>query len=329
MFGTLLSLLLIAVAIIYLRQRLSYADISKVFDADFYIAKPVTINVYSGIREDLAQTLILPAAKSYIDAPAEYRWIPSDNPLDDLEAGKLDMALVRRVGRAAERPNVGFVGNVMDSTLMLMSPNQYDIHDLMDIANFTNVNIKVNNPAAREVVTDILKVYPEISSNVNITENLNAKGIYAFIVVHPSPEIAELVKNEPMHIVTFSRLNKGDYFINGVTEETFYNEHRFYEKATFDMHRNSVKYYPGLSMRGKLLYYPTLKYKYTLFAHMKFSAPAVKRILQALMKKGIMAETEVAHDPDRLVNTHPGAREVYLEKRLYTDEPRPLIWQGF
>jgi hypothetical protein len=325
----LLSLILIAVVIIYLRSRISLSDITQAFDPEFYIAKPVTINFYSGIREDLTKSLILPAKKAYIDAPAEYNWVQTETPLDDIEEGKLDLAIVRRVGRNAERPNVAFVGNVMDSTLMLMSPNQYDIHDLMDIANFTNVNIIVNNPAARQVVTDILTVYPEIAENVNITENVNARGIYAFVVVHPSPEIAALVRNESMHVVTFNRINKGDYFIKGTTEEDFFNKHRFYEKSTFDMHRNSVKYYPGLSMRGKLLYYPTLKYKYTLFAHKDFSPAAVKRILLDLMGKRIMAETDIAHDPDRLVNTHPGAIEVYLAKQIYTKEPRPPIWQGF
>ena len=327
-FEMLLVILLIAVAIVIL-NTITLTDIGRVFDPNFYIAQPVTIRSYTGIRSELTDNLLLPAAKAYVDAPAEYRWLNTETPLDDMNEGKLDLAVVRRVGNVVSRPNVGFVGNLMNSTLMIMSPNQYNIHDLADLAKVNNVQIKVNNLASMQVMRDILKMYPDIT-NVTVTENATiAPAVYAFLVVHPSPEIAALVKGEPMHVVTMNKLNKGDYYVAGETEEKFYNENRFYEKATFDMHRNAVKYYPGLSMRGKLLYYPTIKYKYALFAHMKFSPDAVKRILLNLMSKRIMSETEVAHDPDRLVNTHPGAREVYLSKRIYTDEPRPPIWQGF
>ncbi len=327
----LFGLLLIAVVIAIL-NTLTFTDIGKVFDSSYYIAKPVTIRSYSGIRADVTQKLILPAAEAYIDAPAEYQWFNTETPLDDMNEGKLDLAIVRRVGKAVTRPNVGFVGNVMDSTLIMMSPNQFNIHDLEDLANFTNVQIKVNNSASLQVMNDILKAYPNIMPNVTVTETPTGRpAVYAYLVVHPSPEIAAQVRAEPMHVVTMNKLNKGDYFVTGETEEAFYNENRFYEKATFDMHRNAVKYYPGLSMRGKLLYYPTIKYKYALFAHMKFSPEAVKRILLSLMRKrnGAMAATDIAYDPDRLVNTHPGAREVYLAKRIYTDEPRPPIWEGF
>jgi hypothetical protein len=327
-FEMLLVILLIAVAIVIL-NTITLTDIGRVFDPKFYIAQPVTIRSYTTVRSDVTDSIILPAAKAYVDAPAEYRWVDTETPLDDMNEGNLDLAIVRRVGNVASRPNVGFVGNLMNSTMMIMSPNQYNIYDLADLAKVNNVQIKVNNVASMQVMKDILKMYPDIT-NVTVTENATiAPAVYAFLVVHPSPEISILVKAEPMHVVTMNKLNKGDYFVAGETEQKFYKENLFYEKASFDMHRNAVKYYPGLSMRGKLLYYPTIQYKYALFANMKFSSDAVKRILLNLMSKRIMSETEVAYDPDRLVNTHPGAREVYLSKRIYTDEPRPPIWQGF
>lgn len=294
-----------------------------VFRPEYYIAKPVNIRVYSEIN---TEKMLLPAEQAYIDAPAKYEPVQSDHPLTDLNNGNIDIAIVRRTGHVGYHKNIGFVGNMLDSTLMLLSPNSVAVHDFMDLAHVENPVIHVNNYEAGQMMRDIAMMYPEIK--VTITNNSNNPTIYAFLMVHPAPAIANLVKERPMHAVTIARINNGDYTVK-LNERQFFSRHRHYEKANFDMRLIAVKHYPGLSIRGQLLYYPTIKYKYTMFANTQFSPAAIKRILTFLIEQKKLPLTDIAYEPEKEVQTHPGARQVYLERKIYTYTPLPEIWQGF
>jgi hypothetical protein len=286
--------------------------------------------------------MLPPAQQIYQEAPATYQFqftASSGNAtaevLQTMNDGELDLAVVPRVTDriGASYPRVRFVGNLLNSALILMSPNEYNIQDLSDLSRVQSGLILANSPFTVTVVQDILSSYPNyMVKNIRVSVNAaNEKPLmYAFLAVHPSAEIANLVKEKPMHVVTMSKINNGNYFISQ-KEKPFYRKHLHYEKASFDMHRDGVKYYPGLSIRGQLLYYPTIKYKYSLYARAEFSDQAVQRLLQELLdkRKTTLALTEVAYNPDESLATHAGARTVYFSKQIYTTEPRPPIWDGF
>jgi len=298
------------------------------------------------MREAVFRKTILPAEKAYTEAPASYKLIDTTTPLNDLNNGLLDIAIVRRVSPPRQSDEseeneendknnkYGFVGNVMESVLLIFAPNNGisgTIHDLSDLKSLTGVTIRVNNPAARQMLTDILDMYPEASGDVRLVdpEDSTEPTMYAFLVIHPHPEVASLVKSRPMHVVTMQRINGGDYFVSGQVEEKFYKQHIHYEKGNFNMHYDGVKYYPGLSIRGQLLYYPTVKYKYSMYARLDFSEQAIYNILVDLMNKGRLSQSEISFERDKSMLTHPGARKVYIKRGLYTYKPRPEIWQGF
>ena len=299
------------------------------FDPQFYIAQPVTIRVSSSIGEEPLKKMFLPAKIIYAEAPANYQFLPSNDPLDDIDKNRLDLAVVQRVGDIKNTTNARFVGNLVESTLILMSPNQYPIQDFSDLRTVKSAIIKVDSPATAIVVQDLLNTYPEISG-ITISESATAVKpiMYAFMASHPSATIAKAVKQEPMHVVTISKINNGNYFISDA-EKPFYSKHLHYEKASFDMHNEGVKYYPGLSIRGQLLYYPTIKYKYAVYARADFSSIAIEKLLQGIVDKSVMPIAEIGYNPDENVPTHIGARKVYMRQSIYTKQPRPPIWQGF
>jgi hypothetical protein len=319
-------LILVIVILIFSNDLLPKLNV--VFDPQFYIAKPVTIRVH--LPRTFNYTLPDPQ-KIYTEAPAKYEYITSsEDPLNDLETGRLDIVGEQRVEQQESRKNVRFVANVQESVLILMSPNQYPIQDISDLAKLLQPPIiKVNNKAAELVVRDILNEYPGVNSkDMKISTDVENPIMYAFLTVQPSTEISDLVKNSPMHVVTMNKINTGNYFVLE-TEKPFYRKHIHYEKTSFDMHTQGVKYYPGLSIRGQLMYYPTIKCKYAIYAHESFSDAAVERLLTYILKQKTMALTETAYNPDESIPTHTGARKIYQREKIYTKKPRPPIWQGF
>ncbi len=325
-------LILVIVILIFSKDLLP--KLNAVFDPQFYIAQPVTIRVAGEFNYKLPD-----AQKIYTEAPAKYEYVEAKDPLKDIERGILDIAIEQRV-QQEPRKRVRFVANVKESTLILMSPNQYPIQDVSDLSKLSRAPIiKVNNKAAEIVVRDILNEYPDVNSGDMTISTMSTSSpistisadnpiMYAFLTTQPSAEISELVKNTPMHLVTMNKINTGNYFVLE-SEKPFYRKNIHYEKTSFDMHTQGVKYYPGLSIRGQLLYYPTIKCKYAIYAHEDFPAAAIERLLTDILNQKTMTLTETAYNPDESIPTHQGARKIYQRAQIYTKEPRPPIWQGF
>jgi hypothetical protein len=327
----LLTVVLILIIIMTYRSLGSpdiISSVGAIFDPQFYIAQPVTIRVSSSIDK----AIFPPAKYIYQEAPATYTFEKYDDPLSAIEKGQLDLSIVQYSDKSkskSEESSTTFVANVMEAKLILMSPNQYPIQDLSDMKTVQSAVIQVSDLQTANMVKDLLNYYTDLSQEIKIIIGPAENPImYGFLTVHPSKDIANLVKAEPMHVVTMSKINNGNYFVSD-TEKPFFKKYLKYEKTSFDMHNQGVKYYPGLSIRGQLLYYPTIKSKYTLYARDGFSDLAVKRLLQSIIDKNIMPLAEIGYNPDESVQTHRGAREIYEKMKLYTKEPRKPIWQGF
>jgi hypothetical protein len=307
--------MIIVILMLILMYMAFKSEIWKMFDPQFYIAQPVDIKIYSGIGE----LPLPPANKIYKEAPAKYTYQSKPQDADII------------IQNFYKGESVRFVANMLESTVILMAPNEFSVQDLSDLKNVESAVIGANNPEAVTVMQDLLAEYPDVSGiKVKVsTEITNEKPLmYAFVTRHPSKEIANLVKSQPMHVVTMNKINNGNYFVSD-SEKPFYRKHEIYQKASFDMHKDGVKYYPGLSIRGQLLYYPTIKFYYSIYARADFPAVAVERLLDELLLKTRMPLADVAYNPDKSVETHDGARRVYFRKSIYTTEPRPEIWQGF
>jgi hypothetical protein len=293
------------------------------FDPQFYVAQPVTIRVFSSIHS-ITKNIFPPAQSIYTDAPASYEFEFNENT-----QAPLDLFVT------SERPKeYAFVGNVMDSKLILMSPNQFPLQDLSDLKQIQSAVIQVPDNGTANVIKNLISEYPDVTVTgikIRIGAGVEQPIMYAFMMMNngnASPEIAKLVRQEPMHVVTMSKINNGNYFVSD-TEKPFFEKHKAYEKSSFDMHNEGVKFYPGLSIRGQLLYYPTIKYKYTLYARTDFSTDAVNRLLTHIIDKKIMPLAEVGYNPEESLPTHRGALEVYQKLNIYTKKPRQPIWQGF
>ena len=214
-----------------------------------------------------------------------------------------------------------FVANVNNANLLLLVPNEYNsLIDFNDIIKY-KVKIKVTDQITLAVVKDIIDYYPKyITDNIiDVGLEVENAAIYAIVTSHPNTEINNLLENfDGMHLITINRINSGDYFIKD-KERNFFRRHPYYSKSTFDLLKDSQKYYPKIKRQGNRLYYPTLSLKYSLFSKTgKDLQEPISDIINSLINRKILTQNEIANDHIK-GDMHEDAIKVYRNKHIFKD----------
>uniref|UniRef100_A0A6C0J7S1 Uncharacterized protein n=1 Tax=viral metagenome TaxID=1070528 RepID=A0A6C0J7S1_9ZZZZ len=224
-----------------------------------------------------------------------------------------------------------FIANLHQPVLILLSPDRYGMSDFNDILySKCKVKIAVSSKTSPEytMISDILKEYPkELNNNTEIillNEHSNYElgkdyQIHALLLQRTLGHgiVKKLTEQQPIHLMTITRINKGDYFISD-HEKFFFKEHTYYNKALYDIHK-ARKHFPYLSHIGHqndFLYLPTIECKFILLAKKHVTLDTIDKIIKELLvlytKRKIkdMTILNIAHNMSKLP-FHKSAHNVY------------------
>ena len=270
-------------------------------DPQFYIAQPVKLKIQSNGGD----FNFISAKDANPQAPTEYEYVTED----------ADLAIIPNLPFTP----MSFVGGIKDSMLMILAPNRYKLIDFIELNQYKDVKIKVSDGFTAQIMKDIVSYY-KLEANVSeISITAANPMIYASLVSsHPDKNMANIIMNNPMHLVTVGRINGGNYFI-GPDEIDFFKQHPYYFKSNYDILDKGAKY-QGLTRNGSAIYHPTISIRLALYAKDTVNPDIVTRILKAIIKQKQLSNVDISNDRTKGL-MHPGAIKVYKLLNLHTDRP--------
>ena len=153
---------------------------------------------------------------------------------------------------------------IKSNTLIMLCPNDYRISDFSELKQDAIVGIRKRGQGQElyEVLKKFFKLEPRMilldDDDIVPLYKIKYHVYFAYTAIRPGidPYIAGLTERAPSHLLSFTRLNGGDYFVTD-DERPFYTANPHFKKFLLENH-NLDSLYPYLTLDTRLLYIPTI-----------------------------------------------------------------------